>query len=122
MHSGDFDLLRGTGTGTTTDKRCKRSRVRVGSLSKTTATVLLGVMVTSLVLVSNAFALPKGRHYEMVSPVYKGGCGAGDIEEVAPDGESVAFYSLVAFSRRVLRGWLIPTRSVRGNQGGTSGR
>ncbi len=45
-----------------------------------------------------ALALPEGRVYEMVSPVYKGGYGANTIEAVAPDGESVAFGSLGAFA------------------------
>jgi hypothetical protein len=31
--------------------------------------------------------------FELVSPVYKGGYGASRIEAVAPDGESVAYYS-----------------------------
>ncbi len=47
---------------------------------------------------SAALALPEGRTYEMVSPVYKGGYGAKTIEAVAPDGESVAFYSAGAFA------------------------
>jgi hypothetical protein len=44
-----------------------------------------------------ASALPEGRVYEMVSPVYKAGFGAG-LSAVAPDGESVAFNSLGAFA------------------------
>ena len=40
-----------------------------------------------------AAALPLGRHYEMVSPVSKGGFGATLIYAVSPDGERVAFYS-----------------------------
>jgi hypothetical protein len=45
-----------------------------------------------------ALALSGGRVYEMVSPVYKGGYGALRIEAVAPDGDSVAFYSPGAFN------------------------
>jgi hypothetical protein len=63
-------------SGSRAVKGLKRTRVRVSGLSKTTGTVLLGVMTTSLVLVSSAFALPSGRVYEMVSPGYKGGYGA----------------------------------------------
>ncbi|HEY3829621.1 MAG TPA: hypothetical protein VGL57_10545 [Solirubrobacteraceae bacterium] len=47
---------------------------------------------------ATALALPEGRVYEMVSPVYKGGYGAGKIEAVAADGESVAFFSPGAFA------------------------
>ncbi len=45
-----------------------------------------------------ALALPKGRTYEMVSPVYKGGYGVNGIAAVAPNGESIAFSSLGAFA------------------------
>ena len=37
--------------------------------------------------------LPDCRAYELVSPVYKGGYGAGKIEAVAGNGEGVAFFS-----------------------------
>jgi hypothetical protein len=47
---------------------------------------------------STAVALPAGRAYEMVSPVFKGGFGVLHIEAVASDGESVAFYSPGAFA------------------------
>ncbi|HEY3828046.1 MAG TPA: hypothetical protein VGL57_02510 [Solirubrobacteraceae bacterium] len=45
-----------------------------------------------------ALALPAGRVYEMVSPVYKGGYGANLIKGVAADGEAVAFFSPGAFA------------------------
>jgi hypothetical protein len=45
-----------------------------------------------------ASALPPGRHYEMVSPVHKGGFGVRKIGAVSPDGESVAFYSPGVFN------------------------
>ncbi len=44
-----------------------------------------------------ASALPPGRHYEMVSPVHKGGFGATKIGAVVPDGESVGYYSAGVF-------------------------
>ncbi len=47
---------------------------------------------------AGAIALPAGRHYEMVSPVFKGGFGASGIRAVAENGESVAFYSPGAFA------------------------
>jgi hypothetical protein len=54
---------------------------------------------------ASAFAAPPAlaltnpeRHYEMVSPPYKGGYGVNSIEAVSPDGESVAFYSNGAFA------------------------
>ena len=45
-----------------------------------------------------AFCLPAERHYEMVSPVFKGGFSASRIEGAAPDGESVVFRSEGAFA------------------------
>lgn len=76
-----------------------------------------------------ALALSEGRVYEMVSPLYKGGYGASALGDVAPDGESVVFESLGAFSgapashalnyyvsRRGVSGWstvsLVPPASV----------
>jgi hypothetical protein len=51
---------------------------------------------------SVAVAVSDGRIYEMVSPVYKGGYGVGDvgglIGAVAPNGESVAFASKGTFA------------------------
>jgi hypothetical protein len=65
-----------------------------------------GVLVALVVLVagvlgcvaSSALALSAERHYEMVSPVFKDGFGVEDIEAVAPDGESVAFFSPGVFA------------------------
>jgi hypothetical protein len=84
--------------------------------------VILSVTTGLALAPSPAFALPEGRVYEMVSPPYKGGYGVGGlgglIKAVAPDGESVAFYSKGAFagapsgftgidyvSRRGVSGW-----------------
>jgi hypothetical protein len=58
---------------------------------------LASVCGVSCCLAAGAFALPAGREYEMVSPVYKGGFGAINIGAVASNGESVAFYSPGAF-------------------------
>ena len=44
-----------------------------------------------------AVALPPGRHYEMVSPVFKGGFGATLIAAVAPDGKSIGYFSSGVF-------------------------
>jgi hypothetical protein len=41
-----------------------------------------------------------GRVFEQVSPLYKGGFGAGEIKAVAPDGEGVMFYSPGAFANQ----------------------
>jgi hypothetical protein len=71
-----------------TVKSKERTRVRVSVLSKTATTVLFAAITMSLSIVSNAFALPEGREYEMVSPVYKGGYGVVGIEAVAPDGKA----------------------------------
>jgi hypothetical protein len=72
-----------------------------------------------LAAVSTALALPAERHYEMVSPVYKGGYGATSIAAVGPEGEAVAYYSPGAFegapsgfdripylARRTASGWV----------------
>lgn len=45
-----------------------------------------------------AGALPSGRMYEMVSPVYKAGYGANGLQAEAPNGESVVFRSLGVFA------------------------
>lgn len=45
-----------------------------------------------------ALALPPGRHYEMVSPLFKGGQGATAIKAVAAGGEAVAYYSPGVFA------------------------
>ncbi len=44
-----------------------------------------------------AVALPEGRVYEMVSPLYKAGQGA-NLEAAAPNGESVEFQSIGSFA------------------------
>jgi hypothetical protein len=47
---------------------------------------------------AGAHALGEDRTYEMVSPPYKGGYGAQDIGAVAPNGDSVMFYSAGTFA------------------------
>ena len=44
-----------------------------------------------------ASALPVGRVYEMVSPIYKAGYGVSIIKAISPDGDGVAFDSLGGF-------------------------
>jgi hypothetical protein len=47
----------------------------------------------------SALALAPGRHYEMVSPVFKGGFGVqGEFDVAAEGGEAIAFYSNGLFS------------------------
>jgi hypothetical protein len=59
----------------------------------------LCVLVGALVLIAApAFALNPERHYELVSPIYKGGSGVGNIEAVGQSGESVAYFAPAAFS------------------------
>lgn len=48
--------------------------------------------------VSGASALPAGRAYEMVSPIFKGGYAATERLAVGPEGESVAFFSAGVFN------------------------
>lgn len=55
-------------------------------------TLALALAAMSLTAAS-AFALNPERHYEKVSPAYKGGFGADFIEAVALDGNSVAYFS-----------------------------
>jgi hypothetical protein len=45
-----------------------------------------------------ALALNPERHYELVSPPFKAGYGATDIQAVAPDGDSAAFASVGKFA------------------------
>jgi hypothetical protein len=74
-----------------------RKRSNAGSGVYTLAS--FAVLAAALALTAApALALPEGRHYELVSPPYKGGYGAKHIEAVAPDGESVAFISNGAFA------------------------
>jgi hypothetical protein len=64
----------------------------------TTALAGLCALAALLLAAASALALPPGRHYEMVSPVFTGGYGASRIEAVAPDGEGVAYYSQGVFA------------------------
>jgi hypothetical protein len=50
-------------------------------------------------MVATAFSLPAERHYEMVSPAFKGGYSASRIEGVASDGNSVVFRSEGSFAK-----------------------
>ncbi len=52
--------------------------------------------------------LPDCRAYEMVSPPFKGGYAAGEVEGVEPNGEGVAFESLGVFAGA-------PVSSIRNN-------
>jgi hypothetical protein len=60
------------------------------------------VLLLTAVVPTSALALNPERHYEMVSPVFKGGFGVGSLNAasifVAPDGESAAYFSPGAFS------------------------
>ena len=67
--------------------------VIVGVLALLASLLLGGHFAAAL-----ALALPEGRVYELVSPVYKGGYGVNKIEAVAPDGDSAAFYSPGTFA------------------------
>ncbi len=71
-------------------------RAAVGAC--TCALVPLVVLSIAALTAAPALALPEGRVYEMVSPVYKGGYGANEIDAVALDGESAVFDSLGAFA------------------------
>jgi hypothetical protein len=72
-------------------------RVRVRGGVYWLAGSLVLACVASCCLAVGAFGLGEGRVYEMVSPVFKGGYGAG-LTAVAPDGNSVVFSSLGTFA------------------------
>jgi hypothetical protein len=74
--------------------RLKRADPRTRMCALVCTVLLFATALTA----APALALPEGRVYEMVSPVYKGGYPAGIPEAVAPDGESVAFNSLGLFA------------------------
>jgi hypothetical protein len=73
-----------------------RTLLRRGATGVLAALALLGAACS--VSAATASALSAGRVYELVSPVYKGGYGASHIEAVAPNGESVAFFSPGVFA------------------------
>lgn len=64
--------------------------------------VLAAVLVAAASAATPALALPEGRHYEMVSPPYKGGYGVTRLEGVAMEGagegERVVFLSVGTFA------------------------
>jgi hypothetical protein len=74
------------------------SRKRAGFGVRVCALAFSTVVLVSALAAGSALALPEGRVYEMVSPVYKGGYGIHTVQAVAPNGESVAFQSLGAFA------------------------
>jgi hypothetical protein len=78
------------------------TRRTVSLLAVKRTPTLLCVLVTLVVCAfaaSSALALTNPeRHYEMASPVFKGGFGVINIEAVAENGESVAFYSPGGFA------------------------
>ena len=63
---------------------------------------VVGLLFGGVFAVAPAVALPEGRHYELVSPAYKGGNGVKLIEGVAvegsEEGEGVVFRSLGTFA------------------------
>jgi hypothetical protein len=84
-----------------------------------------------------SLALPPGRHYELVSPVFKGGFGATRIGAAGVDGEALAYQSAGVFAeapgsrllvglepnylaRRGVSGWstvpLVPPASIEAKQ------
>ena len=67
-------------------------------LAATCLLILAGSLATTALTAAPALALPEGRVYEMVSPVFKGGFGATHIEAVAQNGDGVAFYSPGVFA------------------------
>jgi hypothetical protein len=96
--------------------RLKRSNAG----ARVCALVSFVVLLVMALAATPALALPEGRHYEQVSPPYKGGYGAGARSAVAPDGESVAFVSLGAFAGTLLNGPLGSSYIARRSSAGWS--
>lgn len=88
--------------------------------SSTALTVALTCV--GLICATPVSALPSGRVYELVSPIYKAGYGVREIEAVGPTGISVteprvAFWSVGAFAGVVSEGGQPGYLSVRSNHG-----
>ena len=73
---------------------CKRSNVEARVCVLVSFLVLSATALTA----TPALALPEGRVYEQVSPVYKGGLGVGNLGGVSADGEKAVFDSLGVFA------------------------
>lgn len=90
--------------------RLKRANTVACVCALASIVVLAGAALSA----APALALPEGRHYEMVSPLYKGGYGVNSIQAVAmqgaAEGERVAFQSVGAFAgvlnNELLNGYL----------------
>ncbi len=70
---------------------------------KPMSTVLVAACAALMTLMlggtPSALALSSERHYEMVSPLYKGGgYGVAEVRAVSPNGEAVAFFSAGSFA------------------------
>lgn len=83
--------------------------------------VLVVALSTALTQTTPALALPEGRHYEMVSPVYKGGYGVFELAATAMagerEGEGVVFKSAGHFAGQplgALSGPYLARRSAAG--------
>ncbi len=74
--------------------RLKRSNAGPRACALVSLIVLSAMALTA----APALALPKGRGYEMVSPVYKGGYGVGGLVAVAANGERAVYGSEGAFA------------------------
>jgi hypothetical protein len=68
--------------------------IRPGSFALAILMILLAAALTA----SPALALPEGRVYEKVSPLFKGGFGVNKTLAVEPGGEAVAFQSVGVFA------------------------
>jgi hypothetical protein len=88
----------------TADTRIFAARLVRGVSAVRRVFVASVVVAVGVVLLSAgaAFALPEGRHYEMVSPSYKGGYGVNQLEAVAvqggEEGDVALFSSLGTFA------------------------
>lgn len=74
----------------------------IGLIGAWAATYALATAVPS-----TAAALSGERGYEVVSPSFKGGFGALDVEGVSPDGEGVVYYSPGSFANQPTGGGLL---------------
>jgi hypothetical protein len=78
------------------------------------------VLLLTAVVAAPASALNPERHYEMVSPVFKGGFGASEIGAVSADGNAVGYTSAGAFNGAPSGGVLSMDYLARRGAGGWS--
>ncbi len=74
--------------------------LKLGPVHRTAVAAGVGGLLLAglLSFTAPALALPEGRQYELVSPLYKAGYGASEIDAVSLEGDRIAYYSQGAFA------------------------